>query len=275
VYSGIDSHQEGDDTIQNMESTVSKEEIERRVGAFSYWYHRIALPHGVVTPGWSPFDEAAYDLPATLAGKRVLDVGAWDGFWTFKAAALGAREVVAIDDFSDHLSRLEPDDRRAWETFDLCREVLGYDHKTCARREMSVYDVTEASLGRFDVIFLFGTLYHLRHPLLALDRLASVCDGEIFVECAILDDYSPYRGGLGQGYPDGQMVMEFYPDDLYGRNASNWWVPTLQCLLRMVESAGFSQETRSWKLTCAPDRPANCRGFVRGRVAYVSTVQGD
>ncbi|MFX8864408.1 hypothetical protein ABTM79_19900, partial [Acinetobacter baumannii] len=78
-------------------------------------------------------------------------------------------EVVAIDDFSDFLGKLGNEDRRAWETFDLCRNALGYSKKKCQRVEMSVYNITEAELGRFDVVFFFGTLYHLRYPLLALD----------------------------------------------------------------------------------------------------------
>jgi tRNA (mo5U34)-methyltransferase len=128
---------------------------------------------------------------------------------------------------------------------------------------MSVYEVTPERLGRFDVIFFFGTLYHLRHPLLALDRLASVCDKEIYVESAILDDFSHYRGGLGKGYAGGQMVMEFYPDAQYANNPSNWFVPTLHCMLHMVRAAGFPN-VEGWKLTDKPADASYCRGFVKG-----------
>lgn len=245
---------------------MDRAELERAVRAFPYWYHRIELPHGVVTPGWAPLNLPSYGLPERLDGLRVLDVGAWDGFWTFEALRRGAREVVALDDFSDHIGRLGPEDRRAWETFDLCREALGFGEDRCRRLELDVYDVSEASLGRFDVVFCFGVLYHLRHPLLALDRLASVCDDQIFVESAILDDYSPYRGGFGRGYPGGQMVMEFYPGDQYAGNATNWWAPTLACLGAMVGSAGFSHVS-AWKLVEAPRQMPLLRGFVRGRKA--------
>jgi tRNA (mo5U34)-methyltransferase len=235
-------------------------EIERRVAELPFWYHRIELPGGVVTPGWAPLDAALYRLPESLAGKRVLDVGAWDGYWTFEALKRGAREVVAIDDFSDFMGHLEPSDRRAWQTFDLCRELLGYDENRCQRRELSVYEVDEATLGRFDVVFFFGTLYHLRYPLLALDRLADVCDGEIFVESAVCDDYSPYRGGLGNGYSGGHMVMEFYPGKQYGDNHTNWWAPTLHCLLHMIAAAGFTGDGRAWKID-DPGALPRCRGF--------------
>lgn len=238
--------------------------LRGRVAAFPYWYHRIELPGGVVTPGWAPLRPEAYRVPADLSGLRVLDVGAWDGYWSFEALKRGAAEVVAIDDFSDYLGRLDEPDRKAWETFDLCREALGYDEERCQRCEMSVYDVTPERLGQFDFVFCFGVLYHLRHPLLALEKLAAVCGSEIYVESAILDDFSPYRGGLNHGYPDGQMVMEFYPDAQYGSNPTNWWVPTLHCLGHMVRAVGFS-EVVGWKLTDQPMQLPHCRGFTRGK----------
>ena len=239
-------------------------DLAARVGAIPYWYHKIALPGGVTTPGWAPIDPRPYGVPEDLTGLRVLDVGAWDGYWSFEALRRGAREVFAIDDFSDFLSNLDSDDRRGWDSFDLCRDALGYAEDRCRRAEMSVYDVDEARMGRFDIVFCFGVLYHLRHPLLALDRLAAVCDRAIYIESAILDDYSPYRGGIGHGYPDGQMVMEFYPDSQYGNNATNYWVPTLHCLGHMVRSAGFGKVDGA-KLVETPDAAPYCRGFVTGR----------
>ena len=237
--------------------------LAAQVAAGSFWYHKIALPYGIVTPGWAPLSAAAYRVPIDLTGMRVLDVGAWDGFWTFEALRRGAREVVAIDDFSDYLGSLRTNDRHAWENFDLCRAALGHDGSHCQRYDMSVYDVSEEMLGRFDVIFFFGTLYHLRHPLLALDRLSALCDREIFVESAILDDFSPYRGGIGHGYPGGEMVMEFYPGKEYGNNSTNWWVPTLQCLTYMVEASGFAH-VEGWKLEDVAQALPYCRGFARG-----------
>ena len=128
---------------------------------------------------------------------------------------------------------------------------------------MAVYDISPEQFGRFDVVFFFGTLYHLRHPLLALDRLSAVCDLEIYVESAILDDFSPYRGGLGKGYAGGQMVMEFYPDNQYAHNPTNWFVPTLSCLGHMVRAAGFPK-AEVWKLIDNPKHVSWCRGFARG-----------
>jgi protein O-GlcNAc transferase len=241
-----------------------RNQIAEKIAAFPFWYHRIELPEGLITPGWAPLDPTAYQIPARLDGLRVLDVGAWDGYWTFEALKRGAREVVAIDDFSDYMGDLQESDRKAWATFDLCRDALGYDERQCRRIDMSVYDVSEKILGRFDVVFCFGTLYHLRHPLLALDRLSAVCDGEIFVESAILDDFSPYRGGFGHGYAGGQSVMEFYPRDEYAGNHTNWFVPTVQAMMGLLDAAGFG-ECRGWKLTERPTALCYCRGFAHGR----------
>lgn len=238
-------------------------ELAARIARLPYWYHRIELPHGIVTPGWAPLRIDAYRVPERLDGKRVLDIGAWDGFWAFEALKRGARQVVAIDDFSDFLGSLKQQDRRAWENFDLCREALGYSAGQCQRHEMSIYDLKPETFGKFDYVFAFGLLYHLRYPLLALDRISAVCEDRLYVGSAILDDFSPYRGGIRQGYSGGQMLMEFYPEDQYGGNATNCWVPTLHCLAHMVRSAGF-EHADGWKLTGNPARLAECRGFACG-----------
>jgi len=80
----------------------------------------------------------------------------------------------------------------------------------------------------------------------------------------LIDDYSPYRGGLGAGYANNQMVMEFYPGNEYGNNDSNWWVPTLYCMVNMLATAGF-KDCRGWKLTDTPQTLPECRGFAYGR----------
>jgi len=237
-------------------------DLEQRIAALPFWYHRIALPHGIVTPGWAPLSVEAYGIPDRLDGLRVLDIGAWDGFWSFEALKRGAREVVAIDDFSDFLGGLQDKDRRAWENFDLCRAALGYDPAICQRIEMSVYDITPERLGLFDVVFFFGTIYHLRHPMLAFDRLAAITTGSIHVESAILDLASGYRG-IGHGYPGNQVVAEFYPGREYGNNDTNWWTPSLRCLGAWMEAAGFI-EVEGWLLTERALDLANARGFARG-----------
>jgi len=256
--------------------TMDTKTLQERIAAIPYWYHTIELPGGIVTPGWSPLCADRYSIPDDMTGLRVLDIGAWDGYWTWEALKRGAAEVVAIDDFSDRLGS-DVDRSGKWATFDLCREAFGFDaqgdptkdigvydnaeRQGVRRAEMSVYDISEETIGRFDVVFCFGTLYHLKHPLLALEKIAAVCDGSIYIESAVADDYSPYRGGLANGYAQNEHVMEFYPRNEYGGNAGNWWVPTLQCMGDMLATVGFA-DIQTWPLTEPPQELSQCRGFL-------------
>jgi tRNA (mo5U34)-methyltransferase len=248
--------------------------LKSRVAEIAFWYHRIQLPGGIVTTGVNPLNPAAYRIPNDLTGKRVLDVGAWDGYWTFEALKRGAREAVAIDDFSDYLGRLKPEQRHAWKSFDLCREALGYGEDRCKRLEISLYDITPEKLGGpFDVVFFFGTLYHLRHPLLGLDKLSAVCDGQVFVESQVCDDYSAYRG-MGQGYPGNQVVAEFFPTNELAGNITNWWAPSVACLCGLLYAAGFTRNLGGWKLVQNPTQLGHCRGFATGSKPVRAGVPG-
>ena len=248
---------------------MNTDELREKVASFPYWYHHIKLTDEVTTPGFAPIQMEAYRVPLDLTGKRILDVGAWDGFWTFEALKRGASEVVAIDDFSDDLT---PDkSRRAtgWQQFDLCRDVLDWGDQ-CRRQELNLYELKPETFGAFDIVFCFGLLYHCRYPLAALDRLGAVCSDTIYIESAVCDHFSPYQahkhpetGGYANTYAGDHVVMEFYPGSEYGGQPTNWWVPSLQCLLGMTQAAGFPY-TIGWELTPKPDAVALCRSFVRG-----------
>lgn len=246
----------------------------KTVADFAKWYHKITLPDGTVTPGEEPqIPEKAweiYGLPDDLTGKTVLDVGAWDGYWTFEALKRGAKYVVAIDDFTDRgEGKWKVDGQEPWDTFQFCRAQFGYGKERCYCENMSVYDISVDQgapfSDGFDIVFCFGVMYHLRYPLLGLDMMAEACapGGEIFIESAVSDFYSPERGGLGNGYAFGQSVAEFYEGKEYGGRHSNWWGPTLRCLARWTRSAGFGK-VESRFLTMTPTGIADCRGFVHG-----------
>lgn len=245
---------------------MNKEELQAEVDAIPYWYHRIELPHGITTPGWAPINPAAYQISERMDGEMLLDVGAWDGYWTFEALKRGAKHVDAMDDFSDTLGSVHNADRsRRFETFDLCADALGYKniHRHCASiEEFSFEKINEAI--KYDRIFMFGVLYHLRNPLKALQNCfdATKSDGWIHVETAILDNLaSPYTGKPHD--PNG-CYAEFYPGEEYGKNKSNWWVPTLKCAAAWLQAVGYV-EVEAWKLTETPSSIAECRGFLRAR----------
>ena len=249
---------------------MTTEDLQKRVAEIPFWYHHIELPGGIVTPGTLPLSAESYKIPEDLTGKRVLDVGAWDGYWTFEALRRGASEVLAIDDFSDIDNYLTTHRDQHWVTFDLCCEAFGYTDEQCSRREMSLYDVSPETVGTFDIVLFLGVLYHQRYPLLAPDKMLTVCSDEIYVEAAILDNGSVRKPG---GYYSGeQQVMEFYPGTEYGENPTNWWVPTLQCMGSMLVAAGFL-DVQCWKLMDHPTVIAECRGFATGH-RYARRING-
>jgi len=259
---------------------MTKEELQAAVNAVPYWYHRIGLPHDIVTPGWAPLNQSKYRIPVDLTGKTVLDVGAWDGYWTFRAIKRGAMAVTAIEDFSDTVGALTNADRSdGWRTFCLCARALGFSSKNaCLKNELGQRikfhncDIQDrfqidyfAGGGYFDHVFMFGVLYHLRHPLLALQNAKELMtsDSTIHIETAILDGcQSAYTG---KGYASDDCCFEFFPGDEYGMNHSNWWVGTLKAWCGLVEAAGF-KNIESWRLTDNPKHVSKARGFIRAGV---------
>jgi len=182
------------------------------------WYHTIELPGGVVTPGVnnSRLALSRLQLPPSLAGKTVLDVGAWDGFYSFEAANRGADRVLATDSFVW---------QGRWQQrgFLLAREALGLDN---AVEDMfvDVMDLSPEALGEtFDVVLFLGVLYHLRDPITALERVASVCRGLLVLETETAFNWLSYPAArLWPG-------VELNGDD------TNWWSlngPALKALLR-------------------------------------------
>jgi tRNA (mo5U34)-methyltransferase len=205
------------------------------------WYHSIELAPGEVTPGWFDTRGAAakVPLPARLDGKRCLDVGTWDGFWAFEMERRGAGEVVAIDiDDPDQWDwppreRLEPDRlalqvlaavKGRGEGFRIAHERLG---SKVERQTLSVYDLDPTKLGHFDVVFLGSLLLHLRDPVLALERIRSVCAG-----VAVIADTVELLPSLR--YPRKPVAR------LAALDRPWWWQPNRAALLRMIQSAGFT-----------------------------------
>ena len=137
-------------------------EAARALVASREWFHTIDLGHGLVTPGsctpeYLELFMRNLQFPERFDGLRVLDIGAYDGFFSFEAEKRGAAHVTAVD--------VHPFDCRSMK---IAHDILGsrveYHH-------VSVYDLDPALLGTFDVVFFFGVFYHLRYPLLAFDHI--------------------------------------------------------------------------------------------------------
>lgn len=189
------------------------------------WYHRIELAPGVVTPGqpwdamWEPMRSRHREVD--FRGKAVLEVGCWDGYWSFEAERLGAAEVWATDDLSQR--------RAVTRTVPFAIECLR--SKARYLDDVSVYDVDER-LGRtFDVVIFYGVLYHLRYPALALAKLRRVLapGGLLLLETVVLPDVEEPMMRWGH--------RAVYPDD-----PSSWNAVSLACLRQLLETSYFEVE---------------------------------
>ena len=206
--------------------------LRERVRALDPWYHTLDLGAGVVTQGMfdlRPYVDR-YGLPA-VEGKRVLDVGTFDGFWAFELERRGAT-VLSLDldriQQLDWPPRLRPaDDAPRGQTFSLAREALGSEVE---RVGCSIYEATPERLGGpFDLVFCGSVLIHLRDPMLALERMAALCSGRLVLAEEYSRRLAPFRHVRG---------AEFRGDSPW----STWWIPTVPTWLRMVHTAGFEDE---------------------------------
>ncbi len=215
-------------------ASPSDAEIRERIAAVPHWYHQIEIRPGIVTPGINDTQGtlAQLDLPADCSGMRALDIGARDGFFSFELERRGA-EVVAID-------YMEPGETG----FPLARELLG------SRVEFVVenlYDLHPERHGTFDIVLFLGVLYHLRDPLLALDRIWDVCrpDAQLRVETQVLEHALLLGDGsfrsLAELDPrlDEVALAQFYPGDALRGDHTNYWAPNAPCMRGLMEAAGF------------------------------------
>jgi tRNA (mo5U34)-methyltransferase len=206
--------------------------IRERVASVPYWYHQIEVAPGIVTPGGNESQRAllALHLPDSCHGQRALDIGARDGFFSFELERRGA-DVLAID-------RVPPEETG----FAVARELLG---SRVAYQRLNVYDLDPAVVGEFDIVLFLGVLYHLRNPLLALDRVRGVCRDRLWVETQLLDNALLLPGGESKSMSDAWPallevpLMQFYPGHALRDDPSNWWAPNMACLRGMLAETRF------------------------------------
>ena len=199
---------------------MDQAEIRERAEAIQ-WFHTMDLGRGVVTRGiYDPRVRLPLlGLPEDLSGRRVLDVGAWDGFYSFECERRGAAEVVATDRFCWS--------GEGWGTkagFDLARQALGSNVKDV---DVDVLDLSPEDLGQFDLVLFLGVLYHMRHPLLSLEKVSAVTSGLLILETEV--DLLNLR----------RPAMAFYPGSEMNRDDTNWCGPNPACIAGMLRTAGF------------------------------------
>ena len=216
-------------------ASMNEQQIRDRIASVPHWYHQIEIRPGIVTPGINDSTKTLgrLHLPARCDGLRVLDIGARDGFFSFELERRGA-EVVAIDYVDPSASG-----------FAVARELLG-SQVQCA--VCNVYDLHPERHGTFDIVLFLGLLYHLRDPLLALDRIWEVCrpDAILALETQLLDNALLVDGGRFRRLADidpqlrRACLMQFYPGDSLNGDASNYWAPNAACVGGLLDAAGFA-----------------------------------
>jgi tRNA (mo5U34)-methyltransferase len=221
------------------DDTIDVAAIPQRIAALGEWFHNINLRGHATAPNhflgdypsikWRTFADA---IPADLRGRTVLDVGCNAGFYSIEMKRRGADRVVGVDWDDRYLAQAR-----------FAADVSGADIEL---RRLSVYDI--ASLGeRFDVVLFMGVLYHLRHPLLALDRLHEHATRDLLVFQSMLrgsdrpvqvkEDYPFTETSIfdAPGFPKLHFVEHKYSGD-----DTNWWIPNRAAVEAMIRSAGYA-----------------------------------
>jgi len=244
-------------------SKLSRDEIARCAAALGSWFHNIDLGGVETAPDhflgdypaikWQRF---AHAIPQDLSGKTVLDIGCNGGFYALEMKRRGAARVMAIDHDEDYLRQAS-----------FAAEMLGRDIEFA---QLSVYDV--GALGeRFDVVLFLGVLYHLRHPLLALDLIREHVVKDLFVcqsmqrgnsgEEMLEEDYAFSETSIFDrpGFPKLHFIERRYSGD-----DTNWWVPNRACTMAMLRSAGFviDSNPEAEVFVCRPDPASRASGAV-------------
>lgn len=222
---------------------LSHDEIRERVEALGPWFHNLDL-NGIQTAPdhflgdyptikWRQFADA---LPKDLKGKSVLDIGCNAGFYSMEMKRRGASRVVAIDTEEEYLVQAR---------FAAALNELDIDF-----RPLSVYDVGGLA-ERFDVVLFMGVLYHLRHPLLALDLIHQHVARDLLVfqsmqrgSAEVADVDADYDFWQSAHFDDPRYPKLHFVENRYSHDPTNWWIPNRSCVEAMLRSAGFEITAR-------------------------------
>ncbi len=238
-------------------------ELRAKIAAYEAWYHEFDFGGGCVSRPKHPHraiwaENERFLDSVDFRGKSVLDIGCWDGYWSFYAERRGAAEVLATDDNSQHWTQISGEglidtnpSPEPGEGFQLAHEALRSRVKY--RGDVSVYELEK--LGRrFDIVLCLGVVYHLTHVMSALTQLRHAVKpgGCVIVESAASNEHRK-----------SSIDFLYGPEDGFGGTAepersdpSNWTVPTIRCLHDMLNACYFD----------VPRLKFHPPEFMRGRV---------
>jgi tRNA (mo5U34)-methyltransferase len=226
--------------------------LARRVEALGPWFHDLEI-HGVRTAPEHPLGNFLREIwtavspffPEDMSGKTVLDIGCNAGFYSQRMHERGAR-VTGIDHDARYLAQAR-----------FAAGELGYDIDF---RQMDVYDVDRLE-SRYDYVIFMGVLYHLRHPLLALEKVARLPRERLVVQCMVrgasaggIDVRSDYPISETGVFEDPRFPAMYFVEERYAGDPTNWWIPNEAGLAAMLRSAGLRIEAHPGReiFVCAP-----------------------
>jgi tRNA (mo5U34)-methyltransferase len=198
-------------------------DLQSRVAALP-WHHSIDLGGGLVTAGNKSLPNCTGEANlifdrVDLSGRSVLDIGAWNGFFSFEAKRRGAARVLATDSYCWSHPHI-----RGRETFDIARSALGIDVEA---REIDVADLSIEAIGEFDVVLYLGVFYHRYDAIEALARVARLAKHVLIVETHLeLREVDV-------------PAMAFYPGRELANDPTNWWGPNEHCMKALLLGHGF------------------------------------
>ncbi len=219
---------------QNVERP-SLEAAQRFLDESSFvWHQRFQLVPGIYTPGPNDVEWlfGVAGVPMDLSGKTALDIGTSNGGAAFELERRGAERVVAVDIFPP-----------SWFGFDAIKEFLASNAEFV---EASVYELPALLQEEFDVVVFWGVLYHLRHPLLAIDAVRTLLRGVGFLETAVCD------GEVGE--LSSLPLVRFYRSDELDKDSSNWFAPTVGAFVDWCLSSGLDPKVLGAWPKGAPQR---------------------
>ena len=240
-------------------------DLKARIEALGPWFHNINLGGIWTAPdhflGDYPnvkFQRFAPHLPQDLSGKSVLDIGCNAGFYSMEMKRRGAERVLGLDHDDHYLAQAR-----------FAAETLGYDN--IEFRNHSVYDV--GSLGEtFDVVIFMGVLYHLRHPLLALDLIHEHVARDILIfqsmqrgSRQVMEVRQDYEFEETEHFFESAYPKLHFIEREYAHDWTNWWAPNRACAEAMLRASGFAIETR------AEDEVYICRRSEMPYAQYLGT----
>ena len=218
--------------------------LESRVSRLGPWFHNLRLPDRTAVVQTAP-DHPLGDFPATfweffkdalpadLTDKTVLDIGCNSGFYSFELKRRGAAHVLGVDHDPAYLAQAR-----------FAREQLGIEVEFM---QGDVYDIDRLVAGQqFDYVVFMGVLYHLRHPLYALEKVAGLVRGRLLFQTMERGswDVSPFAAD----YPiterdvfcDDRFPRMYFVEHAYAGDSTNWWIPNPACTQALLRSVGLT-----------------------------------